>query len=251
MNDFRTCLLLCALSFSLACSQSSKGGALTDVTDVVDAQRVHDLSPDSGVKSDVKDIGQGPDDVGQDTDLGRESDAADRMQNREVYIVDFETSVGSFAVEVHRAWAPIGADHFRELVELGFYDDQRFFRVVPGFIAQFGINGTPNVDAMWSSKPILDDPVIEQNSRGTLVFAATNAANSRTSQLFINFGNNSNLDGLGFAPFAKIISGIEVADMINDEYGEEPSQIQIKTRGNLYLDNNFPNLTKIISVKIR
>jgi cyclophilin family peptidyl-prolyl cis-trans isomerase len=167
----------------------------------------------------------------------------------ETFSVEFKTSAGTFIVDVTRAWSPRGADRFRELVEAGFYDGCRFFRVLPGFVAQFGINGTPAVQAQWDDKEILDDPVIESNVRATLTFA-TAGPNTRTTQLFINFGDNSRLDQLGFSPFGVVRSGMEAVDAINDEYREEPDQDRITAEGNAYLETNYPNLDFIESARI-
>ena len=120
------------------------------------------------------------------------------------YHVLFETSRGEFIVEVHEDWAPIGAARYRELVEAGFYDDCRFFRVIPGFMAQVGMNGDPDVQAEWQTNTILDDPVVESNTRGRVSFA-TSGPDSRTCQFFISFGDNSNLDAMGFAPIGEVI----------------------------------------------
>ena len=124
-----------------------------------------------------------------------------------MFKVKFETSTGDFIVEVHREWAPIGAERFYQLVKSGFYDECRFFRVVPGFMVQFGINGDPGVQRQWENN-ITDDPVVKSNTRGFVTFA-TSGPNSRTTQIFINFGDNESLDGQGFAPFGEVIEGME------------------------------------------
>jgi peptidyl-prolyl cis-trans isomerase A (cyclophilin A) len=157
------------------------------------------------------------------------------------YKAKFETSKGAFVVQVTRAWAPKGADRFYNLVKNGFFDDVRFFRIVPGFVAQFGINGTPSVQAHWRGAAIPDDRVTQSNKRGTIVFA-TSGPNSRTTQLFINFKDNARLDGMGFAPFGRVVSGMNVVDALNAEYGEQPDQQAIQRQGNAYLVKNFPRL---------
>lgn len=121
------------------------------------------------------------------------------------YRVLFQTSKGAFVVEVHEDWAPLGAARFRELVEAGFYDDCRFFRVIEGFMAQIGMNGDPDVHARWGDNTIMDDPVVETNTRGRVTFAKTGLPNSRSCQIFINYGDNSRLDRDGFAPFGEVI----------------------------------------------
>ncbi len=158
------------------------------------------------------------------------------------------TSKGVITLETHQSWAPNGVDRFEELVAANFFDDARFFRVVPGFVVQFGINGTPAINSMWSDDTIEDDPVRRTNVRGYLSYAATAAPDSRTTQLFINLGDNSFLDDMRFAPFAVITSGMDVVDMINEEYGERPDQQQIRARGNEYLMERFPNLDYIETV---
>ena len=157
------------------------------------------------------------------------------------YKARFETSKGVFVVEVTRALAPRGADRFYNLVKSGYYDGVRFFRVVPGFVVQFGMHGDPKVQAVWKDARIPDDPVKQTNARGTLVFA-TSGKNARTTQVFVNFDNNARLDGLGFAPFGRVVSGMNVVEAINAEYGEAPDQRGIQAYGNAYLAQEFPRL---------
>jgi len=163
------------------------------------------------------------------------------------YKAKFETSKGTFVVEVKRAWAPLGADRFYNLVKSGFYDNVRFFRVISGFMVQFGINGDPSVMARWRGAPIKDDPVKTSNKRGFITFAMA-GPNTRTSQVFINFVDNTALDGMGFAPFGQVVSGMNVVDKINAEYGEGaprgrgPDQGRIQMEGNAYLAKEFPRL---------
>jgi cyclophilin family peptidyl-prolyl cis-trans isomerase len=163
------------------------------------------------------------------------------------YKVKFDTSKGPFVIEVTRAAAPQGADRFYNLIKSGFYDDVRFFRVVSGFMVQFGINGNPGVMANWRDKPIQDDPVKQSNRRGTITFAMA-GPNTRTSQVFINFADNTNLDQMGFAPFGRVVSGMDVVDKINAEYGEGaprgrgPDQSRLQSEGNAYLNKDFPRL---------
>ena len=153
----------------------------------------------------------------------------------------FDTSAGPIVILVHRAWSPKGADRFYNLVKNGFYDDCRFFRVLPGFMAQFGINGDPAVQRPWQEANIKDDPPNQSNKRGTVSFA-TRGPDTRTTQVFINFRDNGpNLDPLGFTPFGEVVSGMEAVDKINSLYRERPDQIEIQQRGNKYLEQ-FPNL---------
>ena len=155
--------------------------------------------------------------------------------------VRFETTKGNFVVLVHRDWAPLGADRFYSLARSGYFDGVRFFRVLTGFVAQFGMHGDPKVGQAWFSERIPDDAVRHSNTRGTITFA-TAGPNTRTTQLFINFGNNSMLDGQGFAPFGEVIQGMDVVDGFHAGYGERPDQGQIRSQGNAYLEKAFPQL---------
>lgn len=166
-----------------------------------------------------------------------------------VFKVKFECSNGTFVVECHRDWAPLGVARFEELVKGNFYNAGRFFRVVPGFVVQFGLSGDPETNKNWRTNRIKDDPVKESNAPGTLTFA-TSGPNSRTTQLFINLAPNKQLDSMGFAPFGKVIEGLEVVKAINAEYRERPDQQQIQTQGNAYLEKEFPKLDFIKSATI-
>jgi peptidyl-prolyl cis-trans isomerase A (cyclophilin A) len=166
------------------------------------------------------------------------------------FTVVFETSAGTFNVAVQRSLAPHGADRFYELVRSGFYDDQRFFRVVPGFVVQWGMSGDPAVTAEWADARIPDDPVATSNVRGTVSFAATSSPGSRTTQVFVNLGNNTNLDDMGFAPFGRVVEGMEVVEAINAEYGQSPNQGEIRRAGNQYLARDFPRLDYILTARI-
>jgi len=163
-------------------------------------------------------------------------------QAPDTYRVLFETSKGDFTVEVHREWAPNGADRFHKLVESGFYDDCRFFRVLPGFMVQWGINGDPEIQKNWVKANIKDDRVTQSNKRGFITYAKSSQKNSRTSQVFINFDDNSRLDADGFAPFGQVVEGMDIVDAINAQYREQPDQSLIQERGNAYLNKSFPKL---------
>jgi len=168
-----------------------------------------------------------------------------------VYKAAFDTSVGSFVIEVHREWAPKGADRFYNLVKNGFFDNARFFRVMPGFMVQFGINGDPEIQKHWANANLQDDPVTQKNLRGYVTFAKTAAPNSRSTQVFINFADrNTFLDSQGFAPFGQVISGMDVVDKINAGYGEQPDQMRIQAEGNKYLNSQFPKLDYVTKARI-
>jgi peptidyl-prolyl cis-trans isomerase A (cyclophilin A) len=162
-------------------------------------------------------------------------------QAPERYKAKFDTSKGAFVIEVHRDWAPKGADRFYNLVKNGFFDDTRFFRVVPDFMVQFGINGDPAVQKNWANANIQDDAKKQSNKKGYVTFA-TRGANTRTTQIFINFKDNSFLDNQGFAPFGEVTTGMDVVEKINSQYGERPNQGSIQAEGNAYLNKEFPKL---------
>ena len=164
----------------------------------------------------------------------------------EVYKVKFTTTKGDVIIQVNRAWAPIGADRFYNLVRSGFYKDAAFFRIVPSFVAQFGIPARPDVAAAWDHAYIVDDRVTQSNKRGTLTFA-TAGPNTRTTQIFINFSDNASLDTQGFAPFGTVIEGMDVVDKFFAGYGESPDQGRITAFGKAYLDKSFPNLDRIVT----
>lgn len=159
------------------------------------------------------------------------------------YKVKLDTSAGPIVIEVHRDWAPLGADRFYNLVKNGFYDGARFFRVLAGFMAQVGMNGDPAIQKVWGRANFPDDPVKQSNKRGFVTFAKTNAPNSRSTQFYINYADNSALDAQGFAPFGQVISGMEAADKLYS-YGRQnvPDQGLITAEGNAYLQKDYPKL---------
>jgi len=185
------------------------------------------------------------------------SPATLKEQAPPVFNVLFQTSAGDFVVEVHRDWAPNGADRFYNLVKNGFYDGCRFFRVLSGFMAQTGMNGDPAIQQVWSRSNISDDPVKQSNKRGYVTFAQTSAPNSRSTQFFINFGDNSGLDQQRFAPFGRVTKGMDVVDKLFSGYGEGapngsgPSQGNIMMQGNAYLQKDFPKLDYIKKASIQ
>ena len=176
--------------------------------------------------------------------------AALNEQAPPVYKVNVDTSRGRFVLEVHRDWAPVGADRFYNLVKNGFFDNARFFRVISGFMVQFGINADPKISAVWQDANIKDDPVRQSNQRGAITFA-TAGPNTRTTQVFINFADNRGLDRQGFAPFGRVISGMDAVDALYSGYGEGapsgrgPDQGRIESQGNAYLSQNFAKLDYI------
>jgi peptidyl-prolyl cis-trans isomerase A (cyclophilin A) len=174
----------------------------------------------------------------------------------QVFSTRFTTTQGDFIIEVHRSWAPLGADRFYNLARMGFFDDTRFFRVIEGFMVQFGIPGDPTVAAKWRTANLDDDPVTQSNLRGFVTFAQTGAPNSRTTQVFIDYNNHPRLDATGFAPFGKVVKGMDVVDALYRGYGEGapegqgPSQERIQNEGNAYLDAEFPKLDRILSTEV-
>ncbi len=178
----------------------------------------------------------------------KEPAAAPKSQTPDTFKVKFETTKGDFVVEVHRDWAPKGADRFYELVKAGFYDGGGFYRVIKGFMVQFGLNPDPAVNSKWHSRTIADDPVTKSNTRGRITFA-TGGPSTRTTQVFISFGNNSRLDAQGFSPFGQVTEGgMDVVDKIYSGYGEGapdgagPDQGRVEAQGNAYLKPGFPKM---------
>lgn len=163
----------------------------------------------------------------------------------ETYTVLLDTTAGIIVIRVTRAWAPVGADRFYNLVTRGFYDGTRVFRVVPKFMAQFGLHGDPAVSAAWKDATIPSDRPLASNTRGRVTFAQGSLASSRTTQVFINFGNNSRLDIDGFAPFGEVTSSMVLAERLYSEYGDGPDQGRILREGEAFLASYFPRLSII------
>jgi peptidyl-prolyl cis-trans isomerase A (cyclophilin A) len=179
--------------------------------------------------------------------------AAERAPD--VFRVRFETTRGPFVVEAHRAWAPAGVDRFHQLARLGYYDGTRFFRVVDGFMTQWGISGDTAVARAWRDRRIVDDPVAESNRRGRVTFA-TSGPNSRTTQLFVNTRDNAFLDRQGFAPIGEIVEGLDVVDNLWRSYGDAPPagrgpvQARIVGEGEAYLAREFPRLERVLRAQV-
>ena len=175
----------------------------------------------------------------------------------DTFLATFETTKGDFVVEVIRAWAPIGADRFYNLVRHGYYDDARFHRIVPGFIAQWGVAGDPEVTAVWYDRGMPDDPVVANNVRGTIAFAFTDPG-TRSTQVYISMADNTRLDAQGFPPFGRVVQGMEsVVDSIYSGYGESSgggvragNQARLVEDGNAYLDTEFPELDRLIRARL-
>jgi len=226
-NLWTVCALTLALGLSLARAEETKKAETKPEAPKVEAKR-----------EDAKPVAPSFNDPSKLTEKAPET-----------FKAQFDTTKGKFTIEVTRSLSPKGADRFYNLVRSGYFKDIAFFRVIPGFMAQFGIHGDPAVSAKWRDANITDDAVKGSNTRGTISFA-TAGPNTRTTQLFINFGNNQNLDGMGFSPFGKVIEGMDVVDKINSETGERPDQGAIQMRGNTYLKASFPNLDYIKSAKL-
>jgi peptidyl-prolyl cis-trans isomerase A (cyclophilin A) len=166
-----------------------------------------------------------------------------------VYKAQFTTNIGSFVVEVHRDYAPLGADRFYNLVRNGYFTNAAFFRVVRGFVVQFGLSANPAVNKVWHTATIPDDRVTQSNKRGSIVFASA-GPNTRTTQLFINTVDNTNLDRQGFAPFGTVVQGMDVVDKIFPGYRDTPRQDLIASQGDAYLKANFPDIDRIKIARI-
>ncbi|MCM2267966.1 MAG: peptidylprolyl isomerase [Elusimicrobiales bacterium] len=169
--------------------------------------------------------------------------------------VKFKTTKGDFTLEVTRDWSPLGADRFYNLVKAGFFTDVAFFRVIEGFMVQFGIHGDPAVASAWRGARIQDDPVKQSNAKGYISYAMA-GPNTRTTQFFINYGNNSRLDDMGFSPFGKVTEGMDVVEKIYNGYGEGapsgmgPDQGRVQMQGNAYLKADFPKLDYILGAEL-
>ena len=188
-------------------------------------------------------------------DFHNPSDPAFATQAPDSFRARFSTTRGDFVISVHRAWAPLGADRFYNLVRSGFFDGTRFFRVIPGFMAQFGLHADTAVTAAWRERRIPDDPAGRSNQRGMVTFA-TAGPGTRTTQIFINYRDNSRLDGMGFTPFGQVVEGMEVVDSLYGGYGEGapsgrgPDQYRLNIEGEKYLARQFPKLDKIRTARV-
>jgi len=172
------------------------------------------------------------------------------MPAPDVFKVKFETTKGDFVLEIHKAWAPLGVERFHELVTSGYYDNSKFFRIVPRFVVQFGLAGDPAVTSKYEGANLKDDPVKESNGKGTISFA-TAGPNTRTTQVFINLVDNRRLDGMGFSPFGKVVEGMSVIESLYSGYGDNgPDQGRIRSMGNAYIEKGFPKIDGITKATI-
>ena len=230
------CLLFFLFPLSLICA----GGCSSDRKDssrsVVDSLTELDRSKKEFT---APPVGIAAPDAAETDDA--ETDDATSPSAAGTFKVRFETTAGDFVVEARRDWAPLGAERFYQLVKDGFYDECRFFRVLPGFMVQFGVSGDPATQQKWD-RNLKDDPVTQSNKKGYVTFAKTSQPNSRTTQIFINYVSNDNLDSDGFAPFGHVIEGMHNAEGIYSGYGEMPDQGQITNVGNSYLERAYPDL---------
>lgn len=233
---FSSCSLLVLFAVAVGCSGASRSESTPPVMTAIEtmerAKKSSEAAAQAAAAQAAASTPSSPEEMAPEDLLAAPSSGT--------FKVRFETTAGDFVVEVHREWAPLGAQRFYELVQSGFYDECRFFRVVPGFMVQFGINGDPGVQSKWRLN-LRDDPVKKSNTRGYMTFAMA-GPNTRTTQVFINFGDNSGLDSQGFSPFGLVIDGMQNVDAIYSGYGERPDQGAIQSTGNSYLKGSFPKL---------
>jgi peptidyl-prolyl cis-trans isomerase A (cyclophilin A) len=179
------------------------------------------------------------------------------QQSPAVFHARFETTKGTFVIEVHRDWAPLGADRFYNLVCSGYYDGQRFFRTLPKFVVQWGLCGNPAVSKAWQDEKLRlqDEAVKQSNTRGFVTFAKS-GPNTRTTQIYVNMADNSRLDATGFSPFGRVTEGMEVFEKLYAEYGDVaprgkgPEQQKIRELGDAYLAKDFPLLDRILKARV-
>jgi len=233
LRSLLNCLFLASICVVAGCSDQNDG----DPRSVVDS-----LAEIEKAKKELETPPVLPEPVIPADDSETAMDESDSSA-KGTFTVKFETTAGDFVVLVHRDWAPRGAQRFYELVNSGFYNDCKFFRVVSGFMVQFGISGNPSTQQSWE-RSLKDDPAKKSNRRGYITFA-TAGRDTRTTQVFINFVDNAFLDSQGFSPFGEVIEGMDNVDKINAEYGETPDQGQITSSGNSYLSAQFPKLDYI------
>ncbi len=238
-HSFSLGMLAIGMVIIAGCDDGNNSASVPPVKNALDQMRALDEAAELAAQSAAGKSRVGPGTVKPAKDVPQEG----------TFEVEFDSTAGKFTVQVNREWAPRGAHRFYRLVKDGFYNEAGFFRVVPGFMVQFGIAGDPELHEKWNTN-IMDDPVKKSNTRGYVTFAKTGAPNSRTSQIFINYGDNARLDSDGFAPFGKVIKGMEVVDRINSVYGEQPDQAMLESEGNVYLHAEFPGLDYVTEARI-
>lgn len=238
--NIRHLALIAAAAFAVSCSNKTQETAVNTTTPPPAA-------PAAAAPAAIKEI---------KTDMEILKNPAKLTEKApENFKVKFATTKGDITLEVTRAWSPLGADRFYNLVKAGYFTDIAFFRVIGGFMAQFGIHGDPSVSAAWRPAQIKDDPVKQSNARGYISYAMA-GPNTRTTQFFINFADNGSLDGMGFSPFGKVVEGMNVVDSLYNGYGEGaprgmgPDQGRVQMQGNAYLKADFPKLDYIKSAAL-
>lgn len=241
-------LVASSLVASFGCKEKTP-----EVPEAVETETVAEATPEPEPEPEAEPEAEPEPAAAEPTELGALANPAElNEQAPDKFSVKFDTTAGEFTVDLTREWAPLGVDRFYNLVKAGYYNDIAAFRVIGGFMAQFGIHGNPEVNAIWREARIQDDPQFKgvSNTKGYLTYA-TSGPNSRTVQLFINYGNNVNLDGQGFRPIGKVAGdGMKVVEAFNNKNGEKPNQMEIQTKGNSYLRDAFPDLTYINSVTL-
>lgn len=240
MKHFASCFGFCVLAGVIASVASSPQAAQTQSSALAAQKPAASTHPTPATHS--------------ATDPALLHPSALKAKAPDVYEATFTTTKGDFVVQVTRSWAPNEADRFYNLVKHGYFNGVEFFRVVPGFVVQFGLTGSPAINKAWESANINDDPNTQTNAEGTITFAQTGSPNSRSTQVFINLTDNARLDHVqqGFAPFGQITSGMEVVKNLYGGYADAPTEHQeeITNQGNSYLEKNFPKLDSIKSAKI-
>lgn len=212
------------------------------------AEESASASEDTGTAEKGRNVEGTAEEAGVDPALLKPEEADEEAP--ETFKVRFETTSGMFIGKFHREWAPNGVDRLYNLVKLGYYENVAFFRVIDGFMAQFGLHGTPEVNEVWTDATIEDDPVKESNKKGSITFAKRKKPNSRTTQLFINYRDNVKLDDRGFAPVGTVVEGMDVVEELYGGYEEEVSQKKLRERGNSYLKEEFPELDYIETAEL-
>lgn len=248
-NRFICCLMALVLSALVGCGGGSTDNSADDkaTTDnAANAERTKESTKEETVTDQAKQ--QSPEPSSEPNPALKDPSLADEQAPAE-FLVRLNTSKGEALVQIHRNWSPQGADRLYNLIRIGYFKHIAFFRVLPGFIVQFGLHGDPGITRVWSNANIPDEPVKHSNKRGTLTYAKA-GPNTRSVQFFINYADNPSLDGLGFSPLGEVAAGMETLDAIYSGYGESPNQGAIQVQGNEYLKASFPNLDYILSAEI-